>query len=264
MTMDRFAEPVTQTEADEDGGEGFLASRTALVTGGARRIGRALALALAAEGAHVVLHYHTAQDDARRTVREIEAGGGTADTISGDLADADVAAALPARAAELCGNPLDILINNASVFERCGLMETTAPQWDRLHDVNLRAPFLLAQGFAGQLPDQWSGDIINLNDARSLQGDAEHFAYTISKVGLQGLTRNLALALAPRIAVNELSLGAVMAPEGEDDYLKVRKTELPAGRFPHLDEVVSGMMSLLSAPGVTGQTICVDGGSLLG
>jgi len=256
MNFDRFVDPA----ANEDTGDGFLASRTALVTGGARRIGQALGVALGSEGAHVVVHHHTSQSEARQTVKDIEAAGGSADRMEGDLADPAVAAALPARAAELCGNPVDILINNASVFVRAGIRETTAQQWDHLQAVNLRAPFLLAQGFVDQLPAKWTGDIINLNDARALHGDAGHFAYTIAKVGLHGLTRNLAQALAPQIKVNELSLGAVMAPDDCGDYLKTVKTELPAGRFPRLDEVISGMMFLLGTPGVTGQTIRIDGG----
>ena len=260
MTIDRFVDPI----GDEDEPVGFLASRTALVTGGAKRVGRALALALAAEGAHVIVHYNTSAEDAKKTVREIEAAGGTADRIAGDLSDSEVALSLPARAAELCGNPLDILINSAAGFERRGALETSAAQWDLQHAVNLRAPFLLAQGFARQLPDKWTGNIINLNDAKSLHGDPEHFAYAISKVGLHGLTQSLARALAPRIEVNELSLGAVLAPDGDDEYAKTIKADLPLGLFPNLDEVISGMMFLLGTRGVTGQTIRLDGGQFMG
>jgi len=256
MTIDRIVDP----PENEEFGDGLLASRTALVTGAARRIGRELALALAAEGAHVVVHYHTSADEARRLVKEIEAGGGTADKINGDLTDPAVAGALAAGAAELCGNPLDILINNAALFLRSSVLETTAEQWDQLQAVNLQAPFLLARGFAKQLPDQWSGDIINLNDARALHGDPEHAAYAITKVGLHGLTRNLARSLAPHIDVNELSLGAVMAPDGDPDYVKTLKSELPTGQFPTMETVISGMMFLLGTRGVTGQTIRVDGG----
>lgn len=259
MVIDRIVEPRAERGREEE----FLASRTALVTGGGRRVGRALAVALAAEGAHVVVHCHLSQTEGREVVREIEDGGGTADLICGDLQDATVAASLPAQAAERCGNPLDILINNAAVFTRGGALETSTELWDQIHAVNLRAPFLLAQGFAAQLPAQWTGDIINLNDARSLRGDPEHFAYAIAKVGLQGLTRNLARALAPRIAVNELSLGAVLAPEGDDGYLRTRKSELPSGSFPSLDQVIASMMFLLGSRGVTGQTLRVDGGQFL-
>ncbi|MCB1184313.1 SDR family oxidoreductase [bacterium] len=260
MTIDRFVDP---DDGDADApAEGFLASRTALVTGAARRVGRALALALAAEGAHVVIHHHTAVDEAKALAKEIRHRGGSADVLPGDLADAAVARALPARAAELSGNPLDILVNNAAGFVRADFAATDAATWDRLHAVNLRAPFLLAQGFAAQLPAKWTGDIVNLNDARSLVGDPEHFAYAVAKVGLQGLTRNLARALAPRIEVNEIALGAVLAPDA-GDYLHTTRDELPAGRFPHLDEVISAMMFILGTRGVSGQTIRIDGGQFL-
>ncbi len=253
MAIDRFEEPLSESED-----AGYLAGRTVLITGAAKRIGRELALALAAEDAHMVVHFYQSRDEARQLVREIEAGGGTADSVAADLADPEMAATLAAKAAALCGNPLDILINNASAFARHDAASTTAAQWDEMQAINLRAPFLLAQGFAAQLPGKWSGDILNLNDARALHGDPEHFAYTISKVGLHGLTQNLAVALAPRIKVNELSLGAVMAPKG--DYRKTPKSELPLGRFPRLEEVISSMMFLLGTPGVTGQTISLDGG----
>ena len=255
MVIDRFIDP----PADGDFSGGFLSSRTALVTGAARRVGRELALALAAAGAHVVVHCHASQDEGRALVREITRDEGTADLIVCDLAGAKSAAALPGQAAELCGNPLDILINNASIFRRDDAQATTIERWDEIQAVNLRAPFLLAQGFAAQLPAKWSGDIINLNDARALHGDPAHFAYGLSKVGLHALTQNLARALAPRIAVNELSLGAVMAPEGEE-YVRTVRSEIPLGRFPRLDEVISAMMFLLGTEGVTGQTIRLDGG----
>lgn len=257
MVIDRFEEPLN---AQDDAG--FLSSRTALVTGAGKRIGRQLAMALGVEGAHVIIHYNTSADEARAVVREIEAKGGTADSLAGDLASAEVASGLVAQAAQLCGNPVDILINNASSFVQCGALQTDVAQWDELLAINLRAPFLLAQGFAEGLPAKWSGDIVNINDAQALHGDPLHFGYTISKVGLNGLTLNLARALAPRIKVNELSLGAVMAPEGS--YIKTKKSDLPLGLFPQLDEVISGMMFLLGTPGVMGQSINIDGGQFLG
>ncbi|MFT5232560.1 MAG: NAD(P)-dependent dehydrogenase (short-subunit alcohol dehydrogenase family) [Candidatus Krumholzibacteriia bacterium] len=254
MPIDEFVDP-----PDSDEYEGFLASRTALVTGAAKRIGHVLAVALAAEGAHVIVHYHTSESEAKATVSEITNNGGTAHSISGDLTDASVAESLTAHAAEKCGNPIDILVNNASFFERTSALETSSQLWDSMQNINLRAPFLLAQGFAKQLPDKWKGDIINLNDARSLVCDPEHFAYAIAKIGLHGLTRTMAMSLAPRIKVNELSLGAVMAPS-DVKYLKTKKSELPAGRFPQMVEVVNAMMFLLGTNGVTGQSIRIDGG----
>jgi len=220
-------------------------------------------LALAAEGAHVIVHYHTSESAAKATVADIRKNGGTADHISGDLAQASVAENLVASAAEKCGNPIDILVNNASAFERVNAPDTTPQLWDRMQNVNLRSPFFLAQGFAAQLPGKWEGDIINLNDARSLAGDPEHFAYAVSKIGLQGLTRTLAISLAPQIKVNELSLGAVMAPN-DRAYLKTKKSELSSGRFPQVEEVVTALMYLLSTRGVTGQSIRIDSGQYRG
>lgn len=238
----------------------MLTGRTALVTGGARRLGRLLALGLGRAGVRVVVHYHTSRAEAEQTAGEI----GDAEVVDGDLAVPDVAAALPARAAALCGRPLDILINNAAVLVRKTADETTAAQWDHIQAVNLRAPFLLAREFARQLPAApgMRADIINLNDARALHGDAAHFAYGVAKAGLHALTQNLARELAPGIAVNELALGAVLAPPG-DGYLKTRRTELPSGRFPCPDEVVVAALDLLTTGG-TGQTIWLDGGQFSG
>ena len=255
MAIDKFEEP-----REDDADEGFLASRTALVTGGAKRIGRELALALAAEGAHVIVHHHTSGAEAKATVKEIIKLGGTADRIAGDLTDATVAENLVKNAAEKCGNPVDILVNNAAIFERIAAAATKVDLWDRMQSINLRAPFLLAQSFAAQLPNQWDGDIININDARSLAGDPQHFAYAVSKIGLNGLTKSLALSLAPQIRVNELSLGAVMAPSGATEYLKTKKAELPAGSFPQIGDITTALMFLLSTSGVSGQTIRLDGG----
>jgi len=257
MTIDRIVKP----EAERLGQRGFLAGSAALVTGGARRIGRALCLALAQEGATVVVHYGTSKAAAAATVAELEAFGGQAFPLQGDLADPVIAAELPARAAAVAGRPLDILVNNASVFAQGSPESTTREQWDENQAVNLRAPFLLAQAFAAQIPAGGSGNIINLNDFRAIKPGADHFAYTVSKAGLHGLTRSLALALAPSIRVNELALGAVLAPEAaSQDYIHTLKAQIPTGRFPSLDEVCHAMLFLLENKAITGQTLFVDGG----
>lgn len=257
MTIDSIVEPQPQRLGER----GFLAGTAALVTGGARRIGRALCLALAREGATVVVHYKDSASAAAATVLELEAFGGQAFKVDGDLADPAVASGLPARAAAVAGRPLDILINNASVFAQGSPESTSVDQWDLNQAVNLRAPFLLAQAFAAQIPEGSSGNVINLNDFRAIRPGADHFAYTVSKAGLHGLTRSLALALAPMIRVNELALGAVLAPEGASgDYVHTLRGQIPTGEFPSLDEVCHAMMFLLENKGVTGQTIFVDGG----
>ncbi len=257
MTIDQIVEP----HPERLGERGFLSGTTALVTGGARRIGRALCLALAQQGATVVVHYLASEAAAAATVVELEAFGGKAFKVKCDLADPDNAAELVLRAAAVAGKPLDILVNNASVFGPGSPMTTTVEQWDLNQAVNLRAPFLLSQAFAGQVPAGIVGNIINLNDFRAVKPGTDHFAYTMSKVGLHGLTRSLALALAPGIRVNELALGAVMAPEeAPDGYEHTLREQIPIRKFPSLDEVSDAMLFLLGNDGVTGQTIFVDGG----
>jgi glucose 1-dehydrogenase len=257
MTIDQIVEP----SPERLGERGFLAGTAALVTGGARRIGRTLCLALAREGATVVVHYLTSEAAAAATVLELEAFGGKAFKVKCDLAQPDMAAGLIAQAAAAAGRPLDILVNNASVFAQGDPVTTTVEQWDLNQAVNLRAPFLLSQAFAGQVPAGATANIINLNDFRAIKPDADHFAYTISKAGLHGLTCSLALALAPGIRVNELALGAVSAPEGAPkDYEHTLREQIPSRKFPSLDEVSHAMLFLLGNDGVTGQTIFVDGG----
>ncbi|MBE0566988.1 MAG: SDR family oxidoreductase [Krumholzibacteria bacterium] len=257
MVIDRFVDPPA-------GGRfppGFLQGRCALVTGGARRIGRALVEALAGAGAVVVIHYRTSEDDARAVVAAVESAGGEAYTLHADLASSDVGLQLVDEAAQLAGQPIDILVNNASVFEPLDMMTTTVADWDRNIAVNLRAPFLLARGLARQLPRGKVGDVVNLNDDRALRPPADHFPYTISKVGLHGLTRSLAMALAPRVRVNELALGAVLPPaKASDDYLHALKEDIPLGRFGSPAEVAHALLFLLGNPGVTGQTILLNGG----
>ena len=244
-----------------ESGPGSLAGQTALVTGGARRIGRSLAEALAEQGVGVVVHYRESAEEASEVVETIRAAGGEAWGIAADLADPVSAMELVERAVFLADRPLDILINNASIFEQGGLDETDLDQWDRHQNINLRAPYLTSKYFARHLPEDLKGNIINLNDFRASRPGPDHFAYTISKAGLQGMTRSLALALAPRIRVNELALGAVLPPEGSaEDYVHTLKDEIPTRRFTSLDEVARAMLFLLENPCVTGQTLYLDGG----
>ena len=238
----------------------FLTGRVALVTGGARRIGRALVLALAGQGARIIIHHLDSEAEARQTATMVSTAGGEVALVRGDLADPQVPAELIDSAVSPFG-PVDILVNNASIFAQGGLADTSAAEWDRHQAINLRAPFLLSQAFASALPGDRKGDIINLNDYRVLRPGGDHLAYTISKVGLSGLTRSLARDLAPRIRVNELALGAVLPPEGESEsYLHTLKQEIPLARFGRPEEVAATLLFLLGSRFVTGQTVCVDGG----
>jgi NAD(P)-dependent dehydrogenase (short-subunit alcohol dehydrogenase family) len=168
------------------------------------------------------------------------------------------------RAAEAMEKPLDILINNASQYGHGSARTTSANTWDDFQNVNLRAPFIMAQTLHEMLGDDGRGDVINLNDFRSLRAAADDFAYNMSKWGLHGLTRNLALALAPRLRVNELALGAVLPPsKGSGDYKHTTKDEIPIGRFVTPAEVCSAMLFLLANEAMTGQILNLDGGQNL-
>jgi NAD(P)-dependent dehydrogenase (short-subunit alcohol dehydrogenase family) len=257
MTIDHIVPPREQGLPER----GFLTGRCALITGAARRIGRALAVAVAGQGADVVIHYRGSQAEADETAGLVRERGASAALVQGDLASVEVCTGLIGRAAEAVGRPIDILVNNASVFADGQALETTSEQWDRNQAVNLRAPFLLGQALARQLPPDGSADIVNLNDFRAVNPGCDHFAYTVSKVGLHGLTRSLALALAPRVRVNELALGAVLPPEkAPDQYMHTLRSEIPTGRFPRVAEVAHALLFLLGNGAVTGQTIFVDGG----
>jgi NAD(P)-dependent dehydrogenase (short-subunit alcohol dehydrogenase family) len=257
MTIDKIVDPLPEPRPPR----GFLKGRTALVTGGARRLGRAMVLALAHEGCDVVLHYRGSQDEAEETAGRARETGAQVWLVQGDLADPAAAAGLVARAAGQAQRPVDILVNNASIFAPGDLATTTLEQWEANQAVNLRAPFLLAQGLAANLADDQPGDIINLNDIRVLDPGADHFPYTISKVGLHGLTRSLARALAPRVRVNELALGAVLPPEkASADYMHTLKSQILTDRFPQVQDVTSALLFLLGNPALTGQTLAIDGG----
>jgi len=239
-----------------------LTGRCALVTGGAKRIGRALSLALGEAGALVVVHYRSAEDEARDTVATITGAGGKASLVRGNLANHEQTLQLMEDATAAAGQPVDILVNNASVFENLNLMNTSVEDWDRNLAVNLRAPALLARGMARQLPPKSFGDVLNLNDDRIFRPGADNFPYTVSKVGLHGLTQSLALALAPRIRVNELALGAILPPEvsADEEYDHTMRGAIPTERFDTTAEVTHAMLFLLENPAMTGQTLCVNGG----
>lgn len=179
----------------------------ALVTGGAKRIGRAICLELAAAGFDLAIHHRDLGDEAEELAREIEAMGRRAACLSVDLADGIATQALIGRAAEALG-PLSVLVNNASVFADDRLESLTGESWAAHMDVNLRAPVLLAQAFAAQAPD--GSAIVNILDQRVLKPDPRFFSYGLSKSALWVATRTMAQALAPRIRVNGVGPGPTL------------------------------------------------------
>ena len=238
--------------------------RAALVTGGARRIGRSLALALADSGYAVAIHHHRSQDEAAALAEEIARAGGKAVTLAADLADeAAVSELLPLAAAAL--GPIGVLVNNASLFGNDTATNATRDSWDAHLAVNLRAPFVLMQQFAASLPAGAGGNIVNLLDERVWNLTPYFLSYTLTKSALWTLTRTLALALAPRIRVNGIGPGPTLPSprQGREQFIEqCRKMPLERGTSP--DEVAAALCFILAAPAMTGQMIALDGGQHLG
>lgn len=241
--------------------DGRLRGRVALVTGGAIRLGRALSLALAREGCRVAVHYLRSRDAAQATVREIRALGVDAVPLSADLAKPREAKRLVADAVRRFGR-LDLLVNNAGIFFRTPLADTTPAQWDRLLDVNLRGPFLVSQAAAKAMLRRQGGKIINIGDVGGIRAWPGYIPYCVSKAGLLMLTKALALALAPRIQVNCVAPGAVLLPEGFPPRLRRKlKRDVPIGREGTPDDVAAAVLFFATAPPyITGQVLFVDGG----
>ena len=240
-----------------------MAGRSALVTGGARRIGRAIALTLAAHGWDVAVHYGSSRDDAETLVAEIRQRELRAVALAADLTREDQVATLIARAVEALG-PLSLLINNASLFERDDVLTVTRASWDRHLETNLRAPFVLMQGFAQQLAADADGAIVNILDERVWNLTPYFVSYTVSKAALWTLTQTMALALAPRIRVNGIGPGPTLpSPRQSDEQVRRQVELLPLRRGTTPDEIARAVMFILESPAMTGQMIALDGGQHL-
>jgi NAD(P)-dependent dehydrogenase (short-subunit alcohol dehydrogenase family) len=241
-----------------------MASReTVLITGAARRIGRAIALDFAGRGWRVGVHFNASQPEANQLVREITEKGGSAATLQADLADvAAVAGLVPACSAAL-GTPR-CLINNASLFLHDTIASLDPGQWDRQLAVNLKAPVLLAQSFAAHLPAQVDGNIINIIDQRVWRPTPHFFSYSVAKAGLWWATQTLAQALAPRIRVNAIGPGPVLANTHQTaEQFDRQRTTTPLGRGSTTEEIAAAIRFILDAPAMTGQMIALDGGQHL-
>ena len=235
----------------------------ALVTGAAKRIGRAISLGLANAGWDVAIHYHHSAADAETLRKEIVALGRRAITMQADLAQVADVEGMMQRCVEQIGAPT-CLVNNASMFEFDEIRTLKSDEWDAMHAANLRAPILLARDFARFLPEGAQGNIINLLDQKIANLNPDFFSYTISKAGLDAATHTLAMALAPRIRVNAVAPGLTLVsgdqtPENFDQAHKMT----PLGRAGKLDDIVAAVLFLLNTQSVTGQTIFIDGGQRL-
>lgn len=237
------------------------AAGVALVTGAARRIGRAIALELARAGHDVALHVRRDDPDARATLAEIEAAGARASLIAGDLADADIAAGLVGRAAAALG-PVTLAVASASVFDRDSAADFRVADLDRHIAVNLRAPLLMAQALAAQ---GRPACLVNIVDQRVWRLAPQDFTYTLSKAALWSATRMLAQAFAPTLRVNAVAPGPTLANVHEGEAGLAREiAALPLRAGPTPQEIAAAVRYLASAQSVTGQMIAVDGGQHLG
>ncbi|MBB3771887.1 NAD(P)-dependent dehydrogenase (short-subunit alcohol dehydrogenase family) [Angulomicrobium tetraedrale] len=235
----------------------------ALVTGGGIRIGRAICLTLATAGYDVVIHARHADEAAQTCLEAAMAVGARAAIVTGDLADSvAVAALMPAAAAAL--GPVSLLVNNASEFHPDGLGALDIARWDRHFAVNLRAPVFLAEAFAGQLPADRRGAIVNLIDQRVLKPTPAFLSYSLTKNALWAATGMMAQALAPRIRVNAVAPGPTLANlrQSADDFSR-QSASVPLGRGPTPEEIADAVLFLARAESVTGQMIAVDGGQHL-
>jgi NAD(P)-dependent dehydrogenase (short-subunit alcohol dehydrogenase family) len=230
----------------------------ALVTGGARRLGKAFALSLARMGYSIALHYNTSEDEARQTAREIESLGVNAYILQADLSD-------PAQIQRLFtqfriqNSEFRILINSAAVMPVGNLRELPLSDWDSVLDLNLRAPFLIAQEAARRMTS--GGLIVNVSDIAAHKAWTRYPSYTVSKAGLESLTQLLARALAPDIRVNAIAPGLVLPSDVVTDEQWGKLVErLPLKRAATLDEITSTLEFLIKNEYITGQTIVVDGG----
>lgn len=239
-----------------------LSHKTALVTGGAVRVGRAISLALAGEGMRVVVHYNSSSGPADEVCEEIRKGGGEAVAVGGDLSDVDQVRRIAREAVEAFGG-IDVLVNNASVFPEQTLEETDEALWDHTLAVNLRAPFFLIRHLASTLRER-RGAVVNLCDLAGIQAWAGYAAHGISKAGIIHLTKVAARSLAPEVRVNGIAPGAVLPPESmSDDELDRLAKQTPLKRIGSPDDVVCALLYLLHADFVTGEVLVVDGGRLV-
>jgi len=239
-------------------------SKAALVTGGAKRVGRAIVEDLARHGWAVAIHHRHSVVDAERLVEDIVQAGGRAVSVSADLSQEEPVSSLVSRSAEALGLPLTLLVNNASTFQNDTAETADRESWDRHIEPNLRAPLVLSQAFAKQLPDDLAGNIVNIIDQRVRNLTPYYLSYTVSKAGLWTLTRTLAMALAPQIRVNGIGPGPTLAAEQQtDDQFERQWRSLPLQRPVDPLEIANAIRFLVTTPSMTGQMLALDSGEHL-
>ncbi len=237
-----------------------MGAGAALVTGGAKRVGRALSLALARAGYDVAVHHRGDAEAASDLCREIEASGRRAAAVQGDLSDPAAPERVVSVAREAVG-PLAVLVNNASLFQDDRIGTLTAEGFDAHIAANLRAPILLAQAFAAQVEAaDGKACVVNILDQRVLKPNPQFFSYSLSKAGLWWATRTLAQALAPCVRVNGIGPGPTLPSIHQSQAeFDAEAAALPLGRGSSPEDLASALLYLVGARAVTGQMIAVDG-----
>jgi NAD(P)-dependent dehydrogenase (short-subunit alcohol dehydrogenase family) len=237
--------------------------RVALVTGGGRRIGQAIVMALADAGFSVAVHCRASRLDAEATALAVRARGMQSVVVQCDLADEAAVHLMIPRVAEALG-PVGVLVNNASVFERDEAADATRQSWDRHMEPNLRAPMVLMQRFAAGLPDGAEGVVVNMLDQRVWSITPHFVSYTLSKAGLWALTRSMALALAPRIRVCAIGPGpTVPSARQSEAQFRSQARSVPLRRGSSPEEIGRAVQAILALPSLTGQMLALDGGQHL-
>lgn len=233
---------------------------TALITGGSRRIGREITLALARQGWRIALHYNRSRGDAETLAGEIDESGGECELFCANLSDTKAAAALVSDVFERCPD-CNALINNASIFERMTLLDTEEDFFDRHFNINFKTPFFLTRDFARRCKQ---GNVINLLDTKITQKFSSYFAYTLTKKALFEFTRMAAKELAPAIRVNGVCPGLILPPPDDDEaYIERMQTRVPMKTRGQPPDIASAVLFLLDNEFITGDCIFVDGGEHL-
>lgn len=241
-----------------------LTGKTALVTGGGIRLGRAFALALAREGVNLVVHYNRSAAPAEETVQLAQELGVNAIALGADFSDLPAIQSVFPRALEHF-ECVDILINNAAIYLKSTGLETDLNTWESQFRINLQTPFLLIQAFANQLPENRPGRILNIADAQIRKPQPSHFAYRLTKIALVEMTRMFAAELAPNITVNALGLGIMLPLAGKEDVDLAAYAEknVPLKRTGSPQIAAENALHLIKSDFTTGAFLRVDGGQYL-
>jgi NAD(P)-dependent dehydrogenase (short-subunit alcohol dehydrogenase family) len=244
-------------------GESRKQNRTALVTGSAKRIGKAIATALGGDGWNVAVHYNRSAGEAEALVSDIRSLGVHAVAVQCDLSDAAAVAGLISECSGKLG-PLTCLINNASLFEIDDPLSFDPDTWDQHAAVNLRAPLQLAREFAGQVPKQIDGCVINMLDQKVFNLNPDFFSYTLTKVAMEAATRMLAMALAPNVRVCGIAPGITLISGKQTQHgFERAHASAPLGHSSDVDDIVAAVRYIIDAKSMTGDTMLIDGGQHL-